>query len=84
MDFRLKFAKAWPYRDPKRGRTTLAPGTYAVPEALSHAVAERALAEGVAKRIDTPRPSAAVVQRKAPVRKKKALGPAPENKSALG
>jgi hypothetical protein len=98
MDYRLQFAKPWPYRDPKHGRTTLPAGIYAVPGDLPHVVAERALAEGVARRIEVPMgrefplqrgvfrealEEAAAKKAKAPRRSKKALGPAPENKSAL-
>ena len=87
MNYQIVLVRPWHYRHPKHGRAVLEAGTYAVPGQVVETVALRALAEGVARRIEAPRATtvapAAKPLRKGPAPKRKALGPAPENKSSL-
>lgn len=87
MDYQIKIERTWPYRHHKRGRSSLAPGLYAVPEQVSDEVAQRALAEGMAIKIYVakaqPEPGEpASAQKKSKRGGRRAKGPAPENKAA--
>lgn len=50
MSYSVVFPKPWNYRHPKRGRSIMEPGRYRVPEDVSDEIAQRAVAEGMARR----------------------------------
>lgn len=50
MDYLIILDRPWRHRHPERGVQVLAPGSYPVPDALSARLAERAIAEGMARR----------------------------------
>jgi hypothetical protein len=75
MDYRITLMKGW-----RPDRRLIHPGTYRVPEDMSHADAERALKEAGAEKL-TPqsRVTQNIVEPEVPP-KKKARGRPPENK----
>ena len=60
MDYKITLTKPWPYRHPTKGRSVLAPGTYAIPEDLPDIVGLRAIGEGIAERIEVEKISESV------------------------
>jgi hypothetical protein len=50
MTYSIILQKAWRYRHPRNGRSVLQAGRYRVPDDVPDVVAERAVAEGMAKR----------------------------------
>lgn len=73
--YRIEVTRNWHFERFK----FLTPGTYMVPQNVSFAEAERAIAAQAAKRID-PEPKKLVVE-KMPAPEKKVLDAAPENKA---
>ncbi len=96
---RIRIDKNWAWGGPQsRGGAMLYPGEYRVPQDVTTALAERALAEGAAVRISPEgdvrpaikadvtvegMPKSAQKKGKRVKRKGKSLGAAPENKGAL-
>lgn len=87
MHYQLIIRAPWPHRDPKRGRQVLPAGTYEVPDQLSPALAELAIAQGMGRKIPPPAPPLelppappALAKPKRRYRRRK--GAAPENKLA--
>lgn len=58
---RLIVPKPWKHRDPKRGVQVLPAGEYSVPGDVSEALAERAVAEGMATSYRVRMPESVVV-----------------------
>lgn len=54
MQYEITIDRPWRYRDPKRGRQQLSPGTYRVPEDIADPIANLAVAEGMATRRNYP------------------------------
>lgn len=50
MTYSLLVDRPWRYRHPGRGMQVLAPGRYRVPDEVAESIAQRALAEGMARR----------------------------------
>lgn len=99
MDYRITFKRPWSYRHPTKGRRTITPGTYSVPEQLPLVAAQLAVDQGMAIMIKVQMPTLAPVsdgykaplesdteqkpRRKGRAPNNKSRGRAPEDKSAL-
>jgi len=70
MDYKLRILRTWRYSPNGQAMAELAAGDYRVPEDVNEKTAERAIKQGIGKRLE--------VNKRAP--SNKALHAAPENK----